>query len=52
MKIIVTVPFTEEQQIRLRAQMPGADYIFTEAVNVTDEQLPQTHCSIIRNVVG
>lgn len=41
MKIIITVPFTEEQQAQLRAQMPGADYIFTEAVNVTDEQLQE-----------
>ena len=39
MKILITVPFTEEQEKRLRAQMPGAEYMFTTRVKASDKQI-------------
>lgn len=39
MKILITVPFTEEQEKRLRAQMPGAEYEFTTRIKASDEQI-------------
>ncbi|HAB94526.1 MAG TPA: D-2-hydroxyacid dehydrogenase [Lachnospiraceae bacterium] len=39
MKILITVPFTEEQKERLRAQMPEASYHFTDKVSLTDEEI-------------
>ena len=39
MKILITVPFTEEQEKRLRAQMPGAEYEFTTKIKASDEQI-------------
>lgn len=39
MKILITVPFTEEQEKRLRAQMPGAEYKFTTRIKASDEQI-------------
>ena len=39
MKILITVPFTEEQERRLRAQMPEAEYMFTTRIKASDEQI-------------
>ena len=41
MKILITVPFTEEQKGRLRAQMPEAEYIFTTRIKASDEQIKE-----------
>ena len=39
MKILITVPFTEEQKERLQAQMPGAAYSFTTRAGASDEKI-------------
>ena len=39
MKILITVPFTKEQEKRLREQMPGAEYEFTTRIKASDEQI-------------
>ena len=39
MRVLITVPFTEEQKSRLRAQMPEASYDFREKVRLTDEEI-------------
>lgn len=39
MKILVTVPFTDDQRSRLQAQMPAAEFLFLDKKEVTKELL-------------
>lgn len=39
MKILITVPFTEEQRTRLQAQMPDAEYTYTKRGKATEEMI-------------
>jgi len=51
MKILVTVPLTEEERIELQSKMPGANYIFTERYKATAEEIREADI-ILGNVVA
>jgi phosphoglycerate dehydrogenase-like enzyme len=50
MKILVTVPLTDEERIELQSKMPGADYVFTERYKATEEEIREADI-ILGNVV-
>ncbi len=50
MKILVTVPLTEEERIELQSKMPDADYVFTERDKATEEEIREADI-ILGNVV-